>query len=159
MERQSLLTLIKVMFMLLLLAFLYVLLSTISGPTGVSSPQSLFDDVAIGQTAARRAGQKRVWATRLSSLQRSQYEKLNRVVAAPDVGCRLDKDLCILDASSRMVGIEIVFSEKSPPQLPAEITWFGGFVDPKTGEVFDRFGRVYAATKQDRLELTQVPND
>ena len=45
-------------------------------------------------------------------------------------------------------GIEIVFSLDHPIQLASGVQWYGGFVDPTNGAVYDRLGRAYKSLRQ-----------
>ncbi|GAA6137027.1 hypothetical protein NBRC116583_07740 [Arenicella sp. 4NH20-0111] len=156
MQRRSLQSLIKAMFALLGLTFLYVLFSSISGTNQVGDSSALFDDVAIGQTALRRNGQRRVWVSRFSGQQLTELTTLESVLVDPAAGCEITLGVCVLDASASRSGIDIVFSDSVPAQLASGLPWFGGFVDPTTGELFDRLGRAYSSTHRGRSELVQA---
>ena len=152
-ERKSLQTLIKAMFFLLAVGLLYALLSSLGGPSRVRHTATLFDDVLIGQTAARRDGTNRVWVTRLNAMQRTQANKLNNWVADPQSGCSLKVVLCVLVAETQRFGVDVVYTDTVPRGLKADTPWYGGFIDPSTGEVFDRMGRAYAETSTGRKQL------
>lgn len=137
---------VKAMFAALALAFVLVLLRSLSGPSSVSNPAAVFDDVQTNQTALRRYQGQRVWATRLGALQRNQLKQLDAVVSDPNAGCELSVTICAVKASTARDGIEIIFSDARPPQLDSNVPWFGGLVDPTNGAVYDRLGRLYRAT-------------
>lgn len=141
------------MFLFLALGFAYVLISSIGGPSNFSNPKELFDDVAIGQTAARRVGSDRVWVTRLSALTKTQANTVSSHTVDQEAGCDVNGELCVVLAATARSGIDIIYSEKAPIQLPPNVPWFGGFVDPSTGEVFDLLGRAYTATNKGRSQL------
>jgi len=135
---------IRAMLLLLLLGFLFVLFRSLSGPSTTSSnAASVFDNVVTGQTALRRLGSQRLWVTRLSDAQRRQAKELSWWLVDAQQGCALDQALCIVYAESLRSGIDLVYSAKAPAQLPQKAPWFGGFVDPSTGGVFDLMGRAY----------------
>ena len=143
MPREVLLRIVKTMFAVLLLAFLFVLFRSLSGPSRLTAPETAFDDVEVGETALRRIGSERVWATRLSALHRSQALELSAFVHDPASGCLPTVVVCGLSAKTERAGIEIIFSAEPPPQVPSTLPWLGGFVDPSSGKVYDRLGRAY----------------
>lgn len=132
------------MLLALILGFLFILFRSLSGPSITrSDAQSAFDNVVTGQTALRRSGQQRFWATRLSGAQRAQAKELSNWVIDSSAGCTVDQVLCIVHAESLRAGIDLVYSAKAPVQLPRKAPWFGGFVDPSSGAAFDFMGRAY----------------
>ena len=156
MQRAQLVRLVKLMFLLLGLGLIFVLLSSISGPSNITNPANAFDDVQLGQTAARRVGSTKVWATRLSPLQRQQAKTLNAHIQEPESGCKTEQDVCAVLAATQRSGIDITFTIQAPSQLKPNTPWFGGYVDPSTGELFDRLGRAYSQTYTDRTQLNRL---
>jgi len=144
------------MFAILGLAFLFVLLSSLSGPKITQKPAKVFDDVVTGQTALRRYAGTRVWATRLGPRLRKHAQEVAAHVLDPLAGCSVDQELCIINAATDRSGIEIAYTDKAPTQLPAELPWYGGFVDPINGRVFDRLGRAYKTTSKDVASLPVI---
>lgn len=134
---------IRVMLIILVLAFALVLFRSLGGPSRTSPTNAAFDNVVVGQTALRRLGRERVWVTRLSSSQARQAQELDALVVKPSTGCDPSQTLCVISATSSRSGIDIVYLTEVPAQLPAGITWHGGFVDPASGGVFDFLGRAY----------------
>ncbi len=164
MPREKLILLIKLMFLTLAMAFTFVLFRSLSGPSNFSNTVNLFDDIEVGQTAVRRAGREKVWVTRLSPQHADQAKEVAPFVVDEDAGCDAQKDLCVLVAAAQRRGIDLIYSADSPPQLRSKVVWHGGFVDPSTGEVFDRLGRAYLATAErhsnvGRTELPQLRLD
>lgn len=144
---QILSRLIRAMFGLLILVFFFVLFRSLGGPayevnSGTDSIAA-FDDVVIGQTALRRFAGQRVWVTRLSELQRSQAEQLNNQLVTLASGCAPTVTLCAVSAKTHRAGVEIVFTDAPPPAVPSRVSWYGGFIDPTSGQAFDRLGRAY----------------
>jgi len=146
---------IRGMLIVLCLAFLFVLFRSLSGPSITASTANVFDNVVIGQTALRRVDRQRVWATRLSDSQRRQAIELNALVLDAEKGCDSSKALCLIHAQSSRPGIELVYLNEAPDQLPSNIAWYGGFVDPVSGGVFDFMGRAYkdVGSNDDRESL------
>jgi len=162
-RRDALTKLVKGMFTLLILAFLYVLFRSLSGPSILEESNTVFDDVQDGQTVLRRVNGTRVWATRLSASQRSEFAELSSFVYDPDSGCEVSTIICAVLAKTPRDGVEIVFTEPEPAQLVSGTPWFGGFVDPSTGVVYDRLGRAYvikshAATGSDSFQQQVNPS-
>ncbi len=152
---------IRAMLLALVLGFLFILFRSLSGPSITSSSaQSAFDNVVVGQTALRRSGRQRFWVTRISDSQRTQAKALSDWLVDANAGCAVEQVLCVVHAESLRSGIDLVYSVKAPIQLPKEALWFGGFVDPSTGGVFDFMGRAYKDIRSDdqrsQLELYRV---
>jgi len=145
------------MLIIILFAFVFVLFRSLGGPSLTKQSEVAFDDVQIGQTAMRRINGVRVWATRLSAEQRQQLIELNSAVVNSNSGCSIEKAVCVLSAKTQRSGINIVFSKEHPIQLASELNWYGGFVDPSNGSVYDRLGRAYRSMRQtnrrDALEV------
>ncbi len=137
------------MFTLLLFAFVYVMFKGLSQPDMESSlpgalvAQGEYSDIAPGETGLRKVGRMTVWVTRVDSQLLEQMELVSGSVTG--AGCAAELGLCFLSAATSMDGILISQADKAPPQLASSIPWFGGFVDPTNGAVFDRFGRAYKA--------------
>jgi len=134
---------IRFMLTLLLLAFLFILFRSLSGPSLTSTSNNALDNVVIGQTALRRLASQRVWATRLSALQLRQVNEISPFVMDSQVGCKITNAVCVVKAQSSRRGIDLVFVNDAPKQLPEGIAWYGGFIDPASGHVFDFMGRAY----------------
>ena len=139
--------LIRAMLILLVLAFLFVLFRSLSGPSLTSESKSTFDDVVIGQTAIRRLAKQRVWVTRLSASQKRQLIELDSVVVDPQAGCNKLVTLCVIKAQSSRSGIDLVYLSDAPDSLSRDVIWYGGFIDPASGGVFDFMGRAYKGVR------------
>lgn len=148
---------IKLMLSVAFLGCLYVFVCGISGPSE-TFVQAEFGDVLIGQTAPRRLGRQAVWVTRLSEEQRDEAQQLQGWLSEPETGCQPSVELCILNRPGQRNGIDTVFSDQKPDQLPADVPWFGGFVDPATGAVFDRLGRAYQVNESSD-SMSVAPKD
>ncbi|MFT6407367.1 MAG: hypothetical protein ACJAQ6_000778 [Arenicella sp.] len=149
------------MLILLLLAFVFVLFRSLSGPSITSASTAAFDNVVIGQTALRRLGSERVWVTRLSQAHARQAKGLDALVVNSKLGCDPTQVLCVISAKSLRSGIDLVYVTEVPAQLPREVTWHGGFIDPTSGGVFDFLGRAYkdVRSSDDRDSLNLVINN
>ena len=134
----------------LLLAFAFVLLSSLgtkqpSPAEQSSSPRDrLIADVAVGATVLRRYQGKRVWVSHFSDTQQRNGAQLSPFVQTQNSPCALSNTICVLDAATQRAGVELRFSATAPAQLPRDLPWHGGFVDPNNGRLFDLWGRAYA---------------
>jgi hypothetical protein len=147
---QSILTrIIKLMFAILICAFAYILFSGASQPDMQSSlvdgaailELQEFEDIAPGETTLRRVNGTPTWITRVDAKLLEQMQTVSAAVTGQ--ACAIELGLCLLDAKTSVDGILFSRTETAPPQLASPIEWYGGFVDPTNGAVFDRLGRVY----------------
>jgi len=135
------------MFIFILLFFGFVLINFTAGPSRVVGGNDVLGSVVSGETALRRYSGQRVWITRLSPLLKQQSKELETLVDVHDEACSISYSVCVFAARTSIDGIEVVFSANKPAQLRADQIWYGGFVDPTSGAVFDRLGRAYLVNK------------
>lgn len=107
------------------------------------SVHSSFDDLIIGETKLRRVGKRVVWVTLLSAMQKSNMQQLTAGLVDHNEGCDLSQVYCVLLADTKQSGISLRYTAAAPPQLPNTVPWFGGFVNPTNGAVYDLLGRAY----------------
>ncbi|MEM7358020.1 MAG: hypothetical protein AAF431_02865 [Pseudomonadota bacterium] len=158
-RRASLLRAVKIMFALLGLALFYVLISSLGGEAGRKQQSSSveFDDIAPGQTVGRRINGQAAWISRISGQQRQDLISLQPYLLDPTSGCPVSVPVCALSASGARDGIQISYSKKAPPQLPRDAAWYGGFVDPASGTIFDLLGRAYRLGREsDQQTMQQI---
>lgn len=141
-KRRTLSRIIRTMLIILVLAFAYVLLRSLAGPSVTPQSNANFDSVQIGQTALRRVKRHRLWVTRLTTQHIRQFNELSDYVEKPSSGCNPSIPLCVIKAQASN-GLDLVYSSAAPPQLSNDIPWYGGFIDPVSNGVFDLFGRAY----------------
>lgn len=152
-RKAALSRIIKLMFSLLLLGFLYVLLASFFDSNFSERQQKEeFDNIEFGQPVFRYFKNQGVWISRISQQQRNRYVELSDHVR-PDGGCAIDTDICILIAGTDRVGINVIFTDEEPTQLPSNTPWLGGFVDPSSGAVFDLWGRAYQHSSANSLKV------
>jgi len=60
---------------------------------------------------------------------------------------QLNKVYCVLAATTNRDGVYLQYTLKEPPQLLVDTPWFGGFVDPDSGAIYDLIGRAYQQNK------------
>ena len=150
------------MFGLLLLAFVFVSLKSLSGAESENFRQQGLnvEQLPLGQPTLQLVDGRRLWITRLSD-QQSRDAALNKPFLIDDSqsGCSPQQAICALSATAAKHSVDIVFSRTAPPQLSDQVNWRGGFVDPTTGGVFDLLGRPYRlrrASDQQRLEKVDL---
>lgn len=132
------------MFSLLVLAFLYVLLvgTTKAPPSGQAghTPQE-YAKVTPGTSKLLRFDGQPAWVTHIDIELLGKLKSLENVIS--NQGCSPTLGFCILSASTSTAGVLITFTEAAPAQIPADIQWVGGFVDPTNGNTYDQLGRPY----------------
>ncbi len=147
---------IKVMFLILFVAFVYVLLSgTRVNGLYDKQPKKKFGNINIGETVLRTHKGQRVWVTRISEQQRRQYSSVTTQVVT-EGGCDPNANLCVLVANTNVAGINISFAKEAPPQLPNNVAWVSGFVNPTSGAVYDLWGRAYRFSEVASLNVTTL---
>lgn len=143
MQRSLLVKIVAALFSALFIAFLMVLFTSLNSGSenNAGEQQNEFSDLAAGETGKRRYQRHSVWVTHLS-----ESQKL--VLAEPAThlvdngGCTVSQ-YCLLKAATERDGIEISYSFMRPPQVPSDVPWQGGFVNPLSGAVYDLLGRAY----------------
>jgi len=160
-KRNGLSLIVRGMFALLFLAFIWVLLSGIGSiePERIQPNNDvLFAEVGLGETRLLRYQGEPVWVSQLTEQQKLQSKQLDSFIIDGDSGCQpqsTDK-YCLLKASTRRDGIIIQFTEREPAQLPRDVLWLGGFVDPTTGHIYDLLGRAYKINKHSPKSLAVI---
>jgi hypothetical protein len=130
---------------LLTAMFAYVVLSGLMPPQAGQDLARLQDGITAGEAALRRLGGEPVWVVRYSEQDESAKELLASAVDSVGVPpCRTrDNEFCYFRARGVNPDVVIRYVEIRPARLPRESPWYGGFVDPSNGAVYDRFGRGY----------------
>jgi len=142
------------MLLILVLAFAVVLFTGIFEPKRGAPAQQPFSDVPIGATELRRYHGQRVWVTHLTDS--LAFSRLDGFVDTAG-SCDRSQEFCVLLASTARQGVEFVFSHIAPAQLPADVPWMGGFINPSTGAVFDLLGRPYRLTMSRTINEADLP--
>jgi len=155
MNRRKFLSLaVGVLFTSLFLAFGWIYFYGLTSNSGKTSTledkeiDALFQGVAVGRAVLKRFKNEPVWVLNLSSKQISQTQQLDQFVIDPGTGCELNKVYCILVATTNRDGVYLQYTLKEPPQLLVGTPWYGGFVDPASGQIYDLIGRSYQQNKQ-----------
>jgi len=103
----------------------------------VNNVPRLFKNVAQGQIVLRRYKNQAVWLLHLSKGQLYDVSQLNDYVIDQGAGCDLSSPFCVLSALTNRDGINLHYTNQEPPQLLNGIPWYGGYVDPTTGSIYD----------------------
>lgn len=136
---------IKLLLSCFILAFLYVLfkMATWSPQFNLANELSA---VLESDTRLVSLKGKRYWVTKLSKNQRKQMDDVDTYVHQVTV-CD-ESDFCLIDSSTLRQGVIIRFALEKPQQLNLEQEWFGGFINPANGAVYDLKGRGYLTNSQ-----------
>lgn len=148
-RRQVLEHLVIAMLAIAFLAFIYVSFRSLS--SGVDSEPEQLQNVHKGQTAMRRMDGRRVWISHLSDGQKTALQAFSEDTVVVDTGCPLTARYCIVDAATKRVGVELVYSSERPSVMLKSKAWEGGFIDPDSGAIYDLLGRAYQAQAESRL--------
>ena len=102
-----------------------------------------FEGLLVGESQLRRVNKQIVWVTYLSDIQKNNLASLTDAQVQLNNACDDAHQYCILLAETDRSGIQLQYTNTSPPQLPIELPWYGGFVNPANGAVYDLLGRAY----------------
>ena len=142
-RRQRLWVVICLMGLLLLTMFAYVMVSGIVLPDRNAGPDRVQDGMAAGEVSLSRLDGRLVWILRFAEADDISRDALSPYVSdAETVFCLTrEQEYCYFDARGRNPDLVIRYIEERPDHLPQDIPWFGGFVDPTDGAIYDRLGR------------------
>ena len=101
------------------------------------------DDLVTGEPELRRLNKSVTWAILLSEVQKNNIAQLTASQVKYGTGCESTREYCVLVAEIGQSGFNLRFTADAPPQLPNGLPWFGGFVNPIDGSVYDLLGRAY----------------
>lgn len=145
--RKNLARAVMLMCAIVVLSFASVLLNGtvffFSGSDQQDYSEQYFDGLITGEPELRRIDKQLVWVTHLSTAQKNNSEILTGAQVSQDQACDISQDYCILLAETQRSGINLQYTSAKPAQLPIELPWFGGFVNPINGSVYDLLGRAY----------------
>lgn len=131
-QRRILINLIKLMFGLLVLAFFFILFRGLTVRAPIAT-QNTLSDIAVGDTVIRNIAGERLWVSHLSAQQQLALGANNPCAT---------RTFCALLVTTQQAGIDLVFVKYRPDLLTTNEPWFGGFVDPYNGAVYDLAGRL-----------------
>ena len=153
MKRQILENMVTAMFVVIVLAFVYVLFRSLS--SGSESETELFQNLPKGETAMRRLEGRRAWVSHLSEQQKQALRDIPEADVLVNTGCSVSANYCIVDAATNRAGIEMVYSSDRPTVMLKSKTWKGGFIDPDSGAIYDLLGRAYHGHSKPRALETR----
>ena len=162
MSRRQLLSMtVASLLVIVLLSFVWVLFSSINvdeqgAYSDVGKPKhKLFKELNEGQVLLRRYKGQAVWVLRLSSLQQIQVKELGAyVIERNSEYCHGESTFCVLTATTQRSGINTHYTQQAPAQLAVDTPWYGGFVDPTNGAIYDFLGRTYQGQKKQESILS-----
>jgi hypothetical protein len=162
-RRRLLWVVICLMGMLLLTMFVYVMVSGTLLPDRNAGPDGPQNSMAAGEASLSRLDGQLVWILRFAEADDISRDALTPHVSdAGTVFCLTrEQEYCYFDARGRNPDLVIRYVRERPDHLPRDIPWFGGFVDPTDGAIFDRLGRgllLNPAGAAPRLAHTAVTN-
>lgn len=144
--------------LLIVFVFLYVIFQGLLWSPNLSKEEA-YKDFSEGETRLVRNQQQRYWVTKISERQRQQFLQLGQFVHSNNEVCYRESSICEIDARSQRSGVLIQFVIQRPAQLPSNNLWFGGYIDPASGAVYDIFGRGYLSnSKMVTKILSTKPN-
>jgi len=150
-NRTFLIAAVSSLFACLFLAFAWIFFNGVFSKPNSSVANDkvveVFESVPVGEAVVRRYKNKAVWVVHLSSKQIVDVKLANDYVIAPKQGCDLTRLYCVLEANTERDGVKLQFTYNEPPQLESGTPWFGGFVDPSNGSIYDLIGRAYKQNK------------
>lgn len=135
------------MAVLALVIFIFILLNGTLGfnPLTDAHQQAskITDEIDPGATQLRRGQGQLNWVSHLNAEQLTELAGYAATEVRLDSGCSISSQYCVLSAETGQTGIQFRFSESAPPQVPVDLPWSGGFVNPINGAVYDLLGRAY----------------
>jgi len=160
-KRQFLSRAVASLFALLLLGFCWILFSGINlteesdvASDSVTTQHKIFKGLTNGQIVLRHYRGRAVWVLSLSQQQQGHANELNAYVLEGGVACDVSSSFCVLSAATERAGINTHYTLQAPPQLNVDVPWYGGFVDPTNGVMYDFLGRLYKGQKQQNSMLS-----
>lgn len=135
---------------LLLLTFLFVILRGIAwSPHEIETNTA---EIELGSTKLIHQSGQRLWVSRLTDLQRQNLSSLSNEVFL-EGGCVIKDELCLIDSATDQQGIIMIYLENKPDVLTDKTPWFGGFINPRNGAIYDLLGRLYRqSAKSEQLK-------
>jgi len=131
---------VKLLMSCFVLAFLYVLFRMATWTPAFDLANEI-SEVTVGETKLVSLKGKRFWVTRFSQEQKQQMDKLKGLVHQ-DTVCS-ESEFCLVKIDTSRLGVIIRYTIDKPAQLVTPNPWFGGFVNPANGAVYDLKGRGY----------------
>ena len=159
-KRLLLSRLVSASFLALLLLFLWVFFNGIGSSRFFSDDQtsglSLFKGLQPGESALRRYQREMVWVTYLDQSLRDRLIEASPYLVDAGSGCNISQRYCVVSAKTKLDSIYLQFTLQEPQKLTSGTPWFGGYVDPTNGEVYDLLGRAYQTKNTNKAVLTVI---
>ena len=121
--------------------FIYVLVKGIVWTPSLEKRH--FSDIAESTTQLVSFQGQRVWATRLSKIQKQKLKNMDSVYQ--EQTCDLELDICLVSSETQRQGVIIRFIDNKPGTLKSDDEWLSGFINPATSATYDLLGRGYVS--------------
>ena len=143
---------VTIMFAVLFLAFFYVSFQVALSPRGYRVEPNDWQDIVPGTTQMVRLGRDYILVVRYAAWEAEQFNAPTDFVVSGAGSCRSAKHkACEFLANAGGSVVVIRYVDQKPATLPRNVPWFGGFVDPATGALHDRFGRQYKSIEDETM--------
>ncbi len=148
MDRQTNISLVAYGFALLIIAFVFVLFKGSFTSDRQVEYQDAFAELQLGQATMLRYHGDRVWAAKLTA---RYHTDLKKVTDQTIPACLMSVTICIVEAAIPNSSVELVYVTLRPDQLKNSVPWFGGYVNPISGHVYDLYARPYISNSYTSL--------
>ncbi len=166
-RRRILRVALKTLSLAVALGFVAVFLHGWLSPPGERSGTTIdFGGLAPGQAGLFGWNGEPVWVVHRSPAQLAQLAA-GEAVAPVDPSLPADwnrttrsrlPEFGIYLARTASLGVLLQYLSERPRQLPSQLPWGGGFVNPQTGALFDAAGRPYPPAPAPAAELPVPPH-
>jgi len=145
---------VKTLFLCFVFVFLFILFrfSTWSPYIDLDTGTA---DLGSGEVKLIKLNGKRYWAVRLAPTQRAQLSSVASFTYATPY-CDDVYPVCLMSVETERQGILIRQTTTKPSQLKRSEVWFGGFVNPANGAVYDLMGRGYRSNPIQAARIISV---
>ena len=142
---------VVIMFAVLFLAFFYISFQVAVSPRGYRVEPNNWQDIVPGTAQMVRRGRDYIWVVRYASWEAEQFNTLNDFVVSGAGSCRPASHQACEFLANAGGSLIIRYVDQKPAALARDVPWFGGFVDPPTGALHDRFGRQYKSIEDETI--------
>lgn len=143
---------VTIMFAVLFLAFFYISFQVALSPRGYRVEPIDWQDIVPGTAQMVRRGRDYIWVVRYAGREAEQFNVLTDYVVSGADSCRPARhQACEFLGNVGGSPVIIRYVDQKPATLARDVPWFGGFVDPATGALHDRFGRQYMSIEDETM--------
>ena len=143
---------VAIMFAVLFLAFFYISFQVAVSPRGYRVEPNNWQDIVAGTAQMVRRGRDYIWVVRYAAWEAEQFNVLTDFVVSGGDSCHpASHQACEFLGNAGGSIVIIRYVDQKPATLARDVPWFGGFVDPATGALHDRFGRLYKSIEDEPM--------